>query len=274
MSCSRWVLTYRKQLRPNFRTKTLSNYYILPKLAVIPYRLYDYVRLFPWRIYRLFKYTFRGIWNLRFLFGERGGRYLFDRPFHKIGYWLTEVFICFLEIFGLPEIYETITDFAKPSTRPLHDWEISMAREIFGNAINYQRVRVDESAYLGPRQQLFCYASFYIINSWGPMKNSTLIHELVHIWQYENMGAVYIPRALWAQTTDVGYNYGGLDQIKLSLLQNETLYDFNLEQQGDIISDYFLLKNGYPPQWGKATVHDLHLYEQLIFGKLDQALKT
>ena len=185
-------------------------------------------------------------------------------------YWLAEVIICFLEIFGVPEIYETITDFTKPTTRPLYDWEISMAKEIYGEGINYQRVRIDESSYLGPKQKHFCYVSFYIINSWGKMQNSTLIHELAHIWQYENMGVVYIPRALWAQTTSEGYNYGGLDTVKLYLKQNKTLYDFNLEQQGDIFSDYFRLKNGYSPQWGSATIRDINLYEKLIFGKLNR----
>ena len=48
------------------------------------------------------------------------------------------------------------------------------------------------------------------------------------------------------------------------------LYDFNLEQQGDIFSDYFRLKNGYSPQWGSATIRDINLYEKLIFGKLNR----
>jgi len=143
-----------------------------------------------------------------------------------------------------------------------------MAKEIFGNAINYDRIRIDESAYLGPKQQQICYVSFYIINSWGKMQNSILIHELVHVWQYENMGAVYIPRALWAQTTDEGYNYGGLENLVIALSENKTIYDFNLEQQGDIIADYFRVKNGYSPEWGNATVHDLSIYEEIIFGKL------
>ncbi|MEM6965757.1 MAG: hypothetical protein AAF573_13400, partial [Bacteroidota bacterium] len=186
-------------------------------------------------------------------------------------YWSLEVLICAIEVLGIPELYETLTDFLKPKTRPLYQWEINMAIEIFGNAINYARVRVDESAYLGAKTHHVCYVSFYIINSWGKMSNSILIHELVHVWQYERMGAVYIPRALWAQTTVEGYDYGGLDNLKMYLKKGKTFYDFNLEQQGDIIADYFKVKNGYRPRWGNATDLDATIYEKIIYGKLNRA---
>lgn len=245
-----------------------SSYHFFPKLFAIFLRIVDYFRLFPWRIYRLFKYILRGFWSLRVFYTIGVGYVLRNKPVHKFTYWSCEVMICFLELLGVPEIYETLSDFSKPKTRPLHDWEIKMAKEVFGNGINYKRVRVDEGAYIGPKQQHFCYVSFYIINSWGKMSNSTLIHEMVHIWQYENMGAVYIPRALWAQTTNEGYDYGGLKKLKLFLKHEKTLFDFNLEQQGDIVADYFKIKKGYPPQWGEATPFDLNIYEELIYGKL------
>ena len=246
--------------------KTSKSYYLLPKLFGIYHRAFDFFRLLPWRFYRFFKLFFRGFWNLR----KMTFRSLVDRPIQKIFYWISEVVIALLEFLGIGEIYETICDFSKPSTRPLKDWEIEMAKSVFGNSINYQRVRIDESAYLGPKQNHFCYVSFYIINSWGTMQNSTLIHELVHVWQYENMGAVYIPRALWAQTTKEGYNYGGKDNLKLFLLKNKTLFDFNLEQQGDIIADYFQLKNGYSTRWGNASVSHLKLYEKIIYEKIER----
>ncbi|HFC00944.1 MAG TPA: hypothetical protein ENJ53_09095 [Phaeodactylibacter sp.] len=242
-----------------------NTYHILPKLFAIYLRVVDYFRLLPRRVYRVFKYFFRGIWrSFGILFLEGLGNVLRNRPVQKIMYWTGEVVISFLELLGVGEIYETITDFSKPKTRPLHPSEIEMAKTIFGNSINYQRVRVDESAHLGPKQHHFCYVSFYIINSWGKMHDSTLIHELVHVWQYENMGAIYIPRALWAQTTPEGYDYGGVKMLLSFLSKNKTLYDFNLEQQGDIVADYFKIKNGYYPRWGNGTEEDLFIYERFF----------
>ena len=46
------------------------------------------------------------------------------------------------------------------------------------------------------------------------MQNSILIHELTHVWQFEKMGSVYIPYALIAQQSKMGYNYGGVSELK------------------------------------------------------------
>lgn len=77
------------------------------------------------------------------------------------------------------------------------------------------------------------------------MRPPTLVHEVVHIWQYTRHGAAYIPRALYAQTTPEGYNYGGLAPLQAM----SELEDFNYEQQADIIEDAFRLANGYQAQW-------------------------
>ena len=62
----------------------------------------------------------------------------------------------------------------------------------------------------------------------------------------------------------MGYNYGGVTTLKDFLEKGKNLLDFNLEQQADIVADYYLIKNGYAPQWGRGTLHDLHIYEKFI----------
>ena len=80
-------------------------------------------------------------------------------------------------------------------------------------------------------------------------------------WQFEHLGIRYIPRALWAQKTTMGYNYGGINELRSCLEEGTGLIDFNMEQQADIITDYYLIKNGYRPQWGDAGIIDLPIYE-------------
>jgi len=169
-----------------------------------------------------------------------------------------------LECLGIGEIYETISTFFKYNTRSLTAGEVKLAKTIYGNQINYKRVRIDELAIAGPKQGHFCYVSFYLVNSWGEMRRSTLIHELMHVWQYERYGALYMVQALRAQQTVQGYNYGGLDSLKAYLAAGKKLKDFNPEQQADIITDYFLIKNGKAPQWGCANQEDLPIYEKVI----------
>ena len=178
--------------------------------------------------------------------------------------WFFELAVLFLDMLGFSEIYESLLDLLKFNTRPMHRWEIEMARTVFGNSINYRRVRIDEHAICGPRQYRFAYVSFYTINSWGPMHNSFLLHELTHVWQYERLGAVYIPRALRAQFSEPGYNYGGASNLRNQLEAGNDFSTFNLEQQGDIVSDYFRIKGGYHPQWGRGSVYDLPVYEAFI----------
>ena len=96
------------------------------------------------------------------------------------------------------------------------------------------------------------------------MANHILIHELMHIWQYQQMGAIYMVRALSAQHTKMGYNYGGIAAIHQKMANGETLLDFNFEQQGDIVADYFRIKSGFQPIWGKGTKEDLEVYEYFL----------
>lgn len=150
-----------------------------------------------------------------------------------------------LDLMGVFDLYEAVTNAIFPAPRPLREAELRLLRPIFGDGFPYDLIRIDERAYAGPCFFRFCYVSFYTINSWGPMSPPTLIHEVVHVWQYTQQGALYIPRALYAQTTEMGYNYGGLEPLK----KGSCLEDFNYEQQADIIEDAFRIANGWPAQW-------------------------
>ena len=96
------------------------------------------------------------------------------------------------------------------------------------------------------------------------MQNSLLLHELTHVWQFQQLGAVYIPRALAAQRSVAGYNYGGVSNLSAQLSKDKTIFTFNLEQQADIVADYYRIREGYPPQWGKGSRIDLPIYESYI----------
>lgn len=231
------------------------------KLVSVVLRVIDALRYLPARGRRVARHLFVGGRNLRQAYDEGmvsrvlGGR---------IAYWWLEFFLLLLDCLAIAECYETLSDLIKFNSRPLHAWEKKLARGIFGKSINYQRVRVDEYAFAGPRQFRLCYVSFYCINSWGKMDNSLLVHELAHVWQYQKLGIVYVPRALAAQRSPEGYNYGGAQGLKEARLAGRSLHDFNLEQQADIVSDYYRICEGYPPQWGSAGVAALPLYEHFV----------
>jgi hypothetical protein len=98
------------------------------------------------------------------------------------------------------------------------------------------------------RQKATAYVSFHTINFYNTITKSTLIHELVHVWQYERYGSAYISEALWAQHWGGGYDYGGISPLRM-YSEGKGLAAFNFEQQADIIEDYYRWKNGMPLHW-------------------------
>lgn len=204
-------------------------------------RLLDVIYLFPKRTSRLKKHV-------------AGFRY------QIFPFWLLELIFQLIEIVGVSDFYDTSSNIVKFNTRRLTEREIILAKTIFGASLPYGRVRVDERAHIGPRQGQFCYVSFYTINSWGRMSDPLLIHELMHVWQYHQVGIVYIPRALSAQHSPEGYDYGGADALYKAISEEKHLLDFNYEQQAEIIEDYFRLLVGLKTTWGKATSADLPVY--------------
>ncbi len=177
---------------------------------------------------------------------------------------LLETTFLLADLLFFPEILMLLNQTLKPNTRRLTEREITLARSIFGETIDYQKVRVDERSHIGCRQYRFAYVGFHFVNSWGKLSDPHFIHEMVHVWQFQCLGSVYIPRALWAQRTPEGYNYGGISTLKRAAEQGKTLADFNYEQQGDIVADYFCLKNGWKPRWCAADSAYIPIFETLV----------
>ncbi len=252
-----------KTFHINLRLENMGSQ-IWAKFLGIGHRILGFLKNVPTRTNRIIKHLWKGL-----LFMRPRKRYWWESEFNKhlaqrIGIWWLDLLFYIVDWLGVTEIYETITDFVKFNARPLYKWEISLAQSVFGNSIDYRRVRIDEYSLIGPKQKKFCYVSFYFINSWGPMQNSTFIHEMTHVWQFEKMGSTYIPHALRAQGSKMGYNYGGVSALKACQEKGKSFLSFNLEQQGDIISDYYRIRDGYKPHWGNGCRHDLPVYESFI----------
>jgi hypothetical protein len=175
---------------------------------------------------------------------------------------LTELGFLLLDLLFLPDLYELLCRLFKTNCRTLSEAEICLARQVFGESIRYDLVILDQKAYLGRlKRKDIIYVSGFTINSWGPFNKALLIHELVHVWQYQRLGSVYIPRALRAQRSAMGYNYGGLSALQAA----KHLDEFNLEQQADIVMDYYYLSCGERPYWApEAQALHLTLYETFI----------
>ncbi|MEM9886383.1 MAG: hypothetical protein AAF849_10855 [Bacteroidota bacterium] len=181
----------------------------------------------------------------------------------NLSWKILELSFWVLQLLKITHLYEWSARQLK-THRPLNQNERFLAKYIYGESIDLDKVRIDEHAKFGPKQYHLCYVSFNIINSWGRMRDDILIHELVHVWQYQHFGAAYIPRALWAQRTPEAYDYGGVEALLIAKQNGQKFWEFNYEQQGDIVSDYFRISQGWTARWGNATEKDLAVYEYFL----------
>tara|TARA_R110002051_G_scaffold46820_1_gene93431 strand:- start:994 stop:1443 length:450 start_codon:yes stop_codon:yes gene_type:complete len=128
--------------------------------------------------------------------------------------------------------------------RALTEAEIGLCMSIFGEAIDYDRVMVfnrkwwlfqnprvtmapDGNLWFHPKSNLFCD------DFCGSPRNiqALFIHEMVHVWQHQQ--GVFLPLARYPFAR---YNY--------ELLPGKIFSEYGVEQQAEIVSHYFLLKQG------------------------------
>jgi uncharacterized protein DUF4157 len=180
--------------------------------------------------------------------------------------WIGTRLVDLIGIVGFGEAYETVMDFLKFNTRPLSGSERTKASSVFGASINLELVRVDQHAVLGPALSKREYTSFHTINGWGGITDATLIHELTHVWQYEQAGAIYMPQALHAQIQlgDAAYHYNGAAGLQAAKTSGQRLTSFNREQQAQIVEDLYLIKTTGAPLAEAATRADLPLYAHFV----------
>jgi hypothetical protein len=158
--------------------------------------------------------------------------------------WFMDLIFYIIDLLFLPEIYLLMVSIFKPSMRKLTVYELQLAESVYGDKLNYGNVFIDDNTSLFTEKYKFAYVSFNLINYTGHLQDFILIHELMHVYQYQRFGSVYIYRALKVQVAKGDpYNYGGTEGLIQAYRDKKTLFDFNFEQQASIIEHFFILKN-------------------------------
>lgn len=154
--------------------------------------------------------------------------------------------------------------------RPLTAGEIAMASQLFRDAIDYLRVRIHRRRYMPfqpkncamtPNGSIYFHHSCFLDDY--SQANLTgrhwFMHEMVHVWQHQ-LG--YPVRLRGALRIGLPYHY--------DLHEGATLADYNMEAQGDLLADYFVLKCLGRPEGMRQSryANDLALYEKVLAGFL------
>ncbi len=151
------------------------------------------------------------------------------------------------------------------SIRALRPEEIAEARLVFGNGLDYTRCRVFERSefpnFIGRVGAFFRgtqppeanaitvrNTTYFprVLTTNKPTENlwltdiGWLMHELTHQWQFQHDGLRYLFEAIVAPTyvyTNPGERPN--DALKRASQAGKKFRDFNREQQGDVVRDYY-----------------------------------
>ena len=140
----------------------------------------------------------------------------------------------------------------KGQSRALTPGEIEMAKTVFGDSIDYSKVRIHndtsnmfqgKNTTVTPNGELYCANNY--VDDFSKDSRHHFIHEMTHVWQYQNN--VLTPRVAAAtQWVKSGFCYTDCYSYKPD--PKKDLLDYNLEQQADMVADLFALKerNAHP----------------------------
>lgn len=145
----------------------------------------------------------------------------------------------------------------KGAARPLTPGEIAMARQLFRDSVDYSKVKVHNGEYLWfglqpddtamtPNGEMY-FNRDYFQEDFSASTNFGdhlwFMHEMVHVWQYQLGYPVKLRGAF-----RIGLSY------KYELAAGKTLADYNMEAQGNVLSDYWAeVLVGAPPALWQAS---------------------
>lgn len=143
-------------------------------------------------------------------------------------------------------------------TRSLYPHELTEVQNVFGAGLKTARVRISEGGALPnwvgrigaalkrqppPQENAITIRNtsyFPCALTQETCDLAWLMHELTHQWQYQHFGIRYLVEALFARTYAYAKDGEPLDAaLKRLWSENKRFRDFNREQQGDIVRDYF-----------------------------------
>lgn len=147
-----------------------------------------------------------------------------------------------------------------------------MASRLFGDAIDYARVRIHNRPYLpfglqprncamSPNGSIYFHHSCFLRDyATGDLPaRHWFMHEMVHVWQHQ-LG--YPVRLRGVLRVGLSYRY--------QLREGATLADYNMEAQGELLADYFALRHlGRDEAMSQPRYRDsLALFEAVLAGFL------
>lgn len=132
------------------------------------------------------------------------------------------------------------------AARPLTHGERALAKGVFGDAIDYDRVEIRRRkwVFFQPRHVVMAPMGHMHFHPLGDIycddfcetpveRQGLFIHEMVHVWQAQRRGRWFLVLMRWP-----------FDRYSYTLKPGWPLERYGLEQQAEIVRHHFLLSKG------------------------------
>ena len=143
----------------------------------------------------------------------------------------------------------------RPIPRSLTQEEIQLAKSLFKDSVRYEKVKIYNAKYVGFQEDesgMTPFGEMWIVGidtyreNYGIVEvrlQAFFIHEMVHVWQYQNNVLSVADSAIENIITygPSSHNYQKAYEYKLE--PHKDLMDYRMEQQGAIMENYYRLKN-------------------------------
>lgn len=165
---------------------------------------------------------------------------------------------------ALDDLSTEVLALAKALSTTMTPGEIAMARTIFRGAVDYHKVKVHHGGWwvfagmqntaVTPNGEMYYPASteYYredFANTGNDRDKALFMHEMTHVWQYQLGYPVKRKGLTVTSRGESAYRYILSERLGFS--------DYNMEQQGEIISDYYLICVLGNPRgvWNRLNMH-------------------
>lgn len=148
-------------------------------------------------------------------------------------------------------------DKVSTESRPLTPDEIAYAREVFAGSLDYSKITITRDSMMSTGAPKTLGNTIHLRSVWGAEQfkkdskgqwtmeltdpgRETLIHEMTHVWQYQNGGLAYIPDSLMAQLKSSlsGGSRNGAYEWRPLADRDVPWEQWNPEQQASLVEEY------------------------------------
>ncbi|MEO8108813.1 MAG: DUF4157 domain-containing protein [Ginsengibacter sp.] len=143
-----------------------------------------------------------------------------------------------------------IGDDATTKSRALTQTEIDYAKDVYRDSIDYSKIKITRDSIMATGAPRTIGNTINLKSSWRHFEGDTLvltkegletlIHEMGHVWQYQNGGLAYIPDSLWSQLKAKlsGKSRNAAYDWKSAHTEGLPWEEWNPEQQASAIEQY------------------------------------